>query len=201
MCVSGEDRPNLPLIDNMKAISLRSGFPVKNVLFAIAFGILHGSLANSEIDDSTPPPLNKEGMVGEWEAISELPLPTFLLHFEFRLYEPSFLVTKFVGSPGSQMFKLVSSDINEGHAKFHFRPVLPSQEQGGDIQDLWLEGVAHGSGNVSVFRAKMWKNAGSPPKKAEDILFVKGAWTRDIAAASKEAEEVIKEQARKSPRD
>jgi hypothetical protein len=174
---------------------------VKNVLLAIAFAVVPGGPANSQIDDSTPPPLNKEGMVGEWEAITELPLPTFLIHFEFRLYEPSFLVTKYVGSTGSQIFKLVSSDINDGHAKFRFRPVLPAPEQGSEIRDLWLEGAAHGGGNVSVFRAKMWKDGESPPPNEESVLFVKGAWTRDIAAASKEAEETIKEQSRKSPRE
>jgi hypothetical protein len=47
----------------------------------------------------------------------------------------------------------------------------------------------------------MWENAESPPKGADHILFVKGAWTRDIAAASKEAEEIIREQSRKSPRE
>jgi hypothetical protein len=175
------------------------GFPAKSALLALAFMILLGGLANSQIDDSTPPPVNKEGMVGEWEAITQLPLPTVLVHFEFRLYEPSFLVTKFVGSPSSQIFRLVSSDINEGRAKFHFRPVLPGPEHGSDLWDLWLEGIAHGGGNVSVLRAKMWENAESPPKDAGDILFVKGAWTRDIAAASKEAEEIIKKQSRKSP--
>jgi hypothetical protein len=143
-----------------------AGFAAKSALLAIAFTILLGGLANSQIDDSTPPPLNKEGMLGAWEAITELPLPTFLLHFEFKLQEPSFLVTKSAGSPVSQVFKLVSSDITEGHAKFHFRPVLPASEQGGDIGDLWLEGIAHGGGNVSVFRARMWKNAESPPKEA-----------------------------------
>jgi hypothetical protein len=74
-------------------------------------------------------------------------------------------------------------------------------EKGHDIRDLWLEGIAHCGGNVSVFRARMWKNGESPPKDAEDILFVKGAWTRDIAAASKEAEEIIKEESRKAPRE
>jgi len=72
--------------DNINPISQRPVL-VKSVLFAIAFAILSGGLANSQIDDSTPPPLNKEGMVGEWEAITQLPLPTFLLHLEFRLYE------------------------------------------------------------------------------------------------------------------
>ena len=47
----------------------------------------------------------------------------------------------------------------------------------------------------------MWKDGESPPKDAEDILFVKGAWTRDIATASKEAEEIIQEQSRKSSRE
>jgi len=74
-------------------------------------------------------------------------------------------------------------------------------EEGHDIRDVWLEGIAHGGGNVSVFRAKMWKDGESPPKDAEDILFVKGAWTRDIATASKEAEEIIQEQSRKSSRE
>jgi hypothetical protein len=47
--------------DNINPISQRT-VPVKSVLFAIAFAILSGGLANSQIDDSTPPPLNKEGM-------------------------------------------------------------------------------------------------------------------------------------------
>ena len=88
--------------DNINPIS-QGAVPVKNVLLAIALVILLGDLANSQIDDSIPPPLNKERMVGEWEAITQLPLPTFLLHLESRLYEPSFLVTKFVGSPSSQV--------------------------------------------------------------------------------------------------
>ena len=96
---------------------------------------------------------------------------------------------------------MISSDIVDGHARFCFRPVLPSPEQGGDIQKLWLEGDAHGGGNVSVFRAKMWENGGSPPPNEDSILFVKGAWTRDIGVASREAEEIIKEQSRKSPRE
>jgi len=186
--------------DNINPIS-QGAVPVKNVLLAIALVILLGDLANSQIDDSTPPPLNKERMVGEWEAITQLPLPTFLLHLESRLYEPSFLVTKFVGSPSSQVFKLISSEISDGHAKFRFRPVGDGSEEGHDIRDVWLEGIAHGGGNVSIFRAKMWKDGESPPKDAEDILFVKGAWTRDIATASKEAEEIIQEQSRKSSRE
>ena len=55
--------------DNINPISQRTVL-VKSVLFAIAFAILSGGLANSQIDDSTPPPVNKEGMVGEWEAIT-----------------------------------------------------------------------------------------------------------------------------------
>ena len=179
---------------------LGAGFPAKYAILAVAFGMLPVGLANSQIDDSTPPPLSKEEMVGEWEAITQLPLQTFLLHFEFRLYEPSFLVTKLIGSPVLQIFKLVSSEMNDGHVTLRFRLVQSSREQGGAIHDLWLEGMAHGGGNVSVFRAKMWENDESPPKGAQDILFVKGAWTRDIAAASKEAEEIIKEQSRISSR-
>jgi hypothetical protein len=186
---------------SVNPISQGTLFTVRNALLAIAFAALSGGLASSQIDDSTPPPLSKEGMVGAWEAITQLPLPTVLLHFEFRVDEPSFLVTKFVGSSSLQIFKLVSSDVNEGHAKFRFRQILSAPEQGRDVQDLWLEGIAHGGGNVSVFRAKMWENAESPPKGADDILFVKGAWTRDIAAASKEAEEIIREQSRESPRE
>ena len=167
---------------------------MKSVLFAIAFAILFGGLANSQIDDSTPPPLNKEEMVGEWEAITQLPLPTFLLRLEFRLYEPSFLVTRSVGSPVSQVFRLVSSEINDGHVKLRFRPVGPASAENHGIADLWIEGSAHGGGNISTFRAKMWQNGESSPRNAEDILFVKGAWTRDIATASKEAEEIIQEQ-------
>ena len=114
--------------DNINPIS-QGAVPVKNVLLAIALVILLGDLANSQIDDSTPSPLNKERMVGEWEAITQLPLPTFLLHLESRLYEPSFLVTKFVGSPSSQVFKLISSEISDGHAKFRFRPVGDGQKK------------------------------------------------------------------------
>jgi len=40
--------------DNINPISQRPVL-VKSVLFAIAFAILSGGLANSQIDDSTPP--------------------------------------------------------------------------------------------------------------------------------------------------
>src|SRR5205823_2858824 len=62
--------------DNINPIS-QGAVPVKNVLLAIALVILLGDLANSQIDDSTPPPLNKERMVGEWEAITQLPYQPF----------------------------------------------------------------------------------------------------------------------------
>jgi hypothetical protein len=134
-------------------------------------------------------------MVGEWEAVPQLPLPTFLLHFEFRLYEPSFLVTTFVGSRASQVFKLVSSDINNGHVKFRFHLNGPESAESHQIPDLSIEGEAHGGGNISTFRATL----ASP--WSEDVLFVKGCWTRDIAGASKEAQEIIEEQSRKFPRE
>jgi hypothetical protein len=47
----------------------------------------------------------------------------------------------------------------------------------------------------------MWQNGEFSPKNAEDILFVKGAWTRDIATASKEPEEIIQAESRKAPRE
>jgi hypothetical protein len=54
-------------------------------------------------------------------------------------------------------------------------------------------GSGHGGGNVSTFTGKLWYNTGPPPKE-ENALFVKGPWTRDIAATSREAEEAIKQQ-------
>jgi hypothetical protein len=163
--------------DNINPISQRT-VPVKSVLFAIAFAILSGGLANSQIDDSTPPPLNKEGMVGEWEAITQLPLPTFLLHLEFRLYEPSFLVTRSVGSPVSQVFRLVSSEINDGHVKLRFRPVGPASAENHGIADLWIEGSAHGGGNISTFRGKMWQNGESSPRNGGYSLCERSMDTR-----------------------
>jgi len=186
--------------DNINPIS-QGAVPVKNVLLAIALVILLGDLANSQIDDSTPPPLNKERMVGEWEAITQLPLPTFLLHLESRLYEPSFLVTKLLDRRARKFLSSYPRKSVMDMRSSVSGPVGDGSEEGHDIRDVWLEGIAHGGGNVSVFRAKMWKDGESPPKDAEDILFVKGAWTRDIATASKEAEEIIQEQSRKSSRE
>jgi len=85
--------------------------------------------------------------------------------------------------------------------KLRFRPVGPASAENHGIADLWIEGSAHGGGNISTFRGKMWQNGESSPGNADDILFVKGAWTRDIATASKEAEEIIQEQSHKSPRE
>jgi hypothetical protein len=62
-----------------------------------------------------------------------------------------------------------------------------------DVRDIWIQGSGHGGGNVSTFTGKLWYNTGPPPKE-ENALFVKGPWTRDIAATSREAEEAIKQQ-------
>jgi hypothetical protein len=61
---------------SVNPVSQGTAFTVRNALLAIAFAALSGGLASSQIDDSTPPPLSKEGMVGAWEAITQLPLPT-----------------------------------------------------------------------------------------------------------------------------
>jgi hypothetical protein len=125
--------------------------------------------------------------MGTWEALPTLPLPTTLWHIKLNKDKSSFFFEKLLGHllPGTAC-------VGSSPQKFDkdiincTSPMCPFEKIVDDVRDIWIQGLGHGGGNVSTFTGKLWYNTGPPPKE-ENAPFVKGLWTRDIAAASRQA--------------
>jgi len=150
------------------------------------------------------PPLTKDSFVGVWEAI--FPDRSHLLHMEIRAQGDSYLTWVTIRySPDeparvSQCWRLVASDIRDGVVKLRFgRPC-----EGTSPPELWMIGSGTGIGDVGEIDAQFcgtsWPE--SPPPRIQSlravsdikhILFIKGTWTRDYAAASQAGEKKVRE--------
>jgi hypothetical protein len=142
------------------------------------------------------PPLAKGSFIGVWEAI--FPDRAHLLHMEIRAQGDSYLTWVTIGY-ACQCWRLIASDVRDGVVKLRFgRPC-----EGTSPPELWMIGRGTGVGDLGEIDAQFcgtsWPD--SPPPRIElppvadskHILFRKGNWTRDYAAASQTAEKKIRE--------
>jgi hypothetical protein len=77
--------------------------------------------------------------------------------------------------------RLLSAEIAGGKVKLHFGAV---QSEGVEFSDIWIVGTGEGTGSRGGIDAGHWQ-------------FVKGPWTRNLATASKAAEDSIRAESAK----
>jgi hypothetical protein len=172
---------------------------VKSFLL-IAFVLLASPLCGDEV---VYPPLNNDTIAGTWEALMELH-PATLWHMEINKNGESYMAQITVGSKTCIVRRLVGSDIKNGIVKLHFDKGTIKEMPNEMLFEVWLIGTGHGDesrgGIDAVFCGNAWPD--SPPLPAKvfgvpegnHLFFIKGAWTRDFAEASKIAEQSVKEQ-------
>ena len=147
------------------------------VVLALMFGGMR--VCATQVVD---PPINTDTIVGVWEALW-CQNPATLWRMEINKSGDSFLAQITVGS-SCVVRRLLSSEISEGKVKLHFEAVRDTKLRDVELPEIWIVG----SGEATVTRGGI---------DAGDWHFVKGAWTRDVAEASKKAEESIRERAAK----
>jgi hypothetical protein len=127
------------------------------------------------------PPINNETIIGVWEALW-CENPATLWRMEINKTGKSYLAQITVGA-ACIVRPLVSSEIADGKVKLHFAAVQGTGNlHGVDFADIWIIGSGEGTATRGGIDAGNWH-------------FVKGSWTRDVAQASKTAEESIKQAA------
>ncbi|MEY2487361.1 MAG: hypothetical protein QOH39_3009 [Verrucomicrobiota bacterium] len=130
------------------------------------------------------PPVNDQTIVGVWEALLEPPpAPLTLFRMEISATGDSYLSQTTAGNPDFVLFKVVPGDskISNGTIAFHFHQV----SSGPGAHDLWIRG----SGTATATQGFIKCGIGNG-----DVWFVKGNWTRDLAAASQKGEKEIQRQ-------
>lgn len=154
--------------------------------------------AAAAADEQPYPPVNTQSIIGVWEALPEQH-PALLFHMEMNGDGQSYLVQVTVGSPVYIIRRLISSEIQSGIVRLHFG-MGRSGDRTDEIYDLWIVGTGNASivPSVGVIDARFCfcndppAPTYAPSPKDINIRFIKGTWTRDIAAASREAERLIR---------
>lgn len=133
------------------------------------------SLADQEIS----PPVNKETIVGTWEALFEAPpSPPGLLRMEIRADGDSYVAQVVAGMRDVAVYRLVASDskiTERGEVEFHFQQV----SEGSGIGHFWIRGAGSATPRQGIIEGKLGDVA---------LCFLKGSWTRELALASERAE-------------
>ena len=142
-------------------------------------------------------------MIGTWEAVMGLH-PATLWHLEINKNSDSYIAQITVGNTHCVVRRLVASDIKNGVVKLHFGKGAMKEMPNEAFSELWMIGTGSGiesrGGMDAMFCGNAWPDSPPPPAKVfglpegNHLFFIKGAWTRDFAGASKLAEESVKEQ-------
>ncbi len=127
------------------------------------------------------PPINSQTLIGTGEALTQQN-PATLWHMDIRSGDGSYLCQFTVGT-SCVIRHLISSECNNGTVKLHFGDGSTKELPNEKFPDLWIVGPGEAEGPRGTID---WKPA--------NIHFIKGTWTRDVAEASKVAEETIREQ-------
>lgn len=137
--------------------------------------------------ESTLPPITPETLVGVWEAIPIQPMPTQIVHMSITPGEKSYLASIVLGSSHVSLFRLISSEVQDGSIKLKFRNVIDEDEP----RYFSFEGHGEGSAVEGALKGRLWTNIPPEPKE-NNVFFVKGTWIRELARVSKRAEEAIR---------
>ena len=141
------------------------------------------------------PPLNADTLVGSWEAVMT-PFEGTLWHMEIKEKGESYLAQIEVGARSCVVRSLISSQISDGYVRLHFGTAAPTESRGVESLEIGIVGKGVGIKTEGIIEASI-SNSNPENLSAESgtkIRFIKGTWTRDLAEASKHAEQCIKEQ-------
>jgi hypothetical protein len=144
----------------------------------LAMAALIASISSVCATTVVHPPLTPETALGVWEALW-CQQPATLWRLELNKTGDSYLVQLTVGTE-PVVRRLLSSEIVDGKVKLHF---AAARSAGHDFSEIWITGRGEGTstrGGIS----------------AEGFEFTKGTWTRDVAAASKLAQDSIPKSAK-----
>lgn len=140
------------------------------------------------------PILNAENLVGSWEALyspSPLGIPYALYHLEINKSGDSFLTQTTIGESSCIVRRLLSSEIKDGIVTLHFASASVP-ELTGSFPEMWMTATGYSGEKIGAIEATI-------KGRNDKIYFSKGTWTRDVAEASKKAEEEIKKAAAAKP--
>lgn len=153
------------------------------------------------------PPLNTETLIGTWEALQEQH-PPLLWHMEINKDGDSYVAEITVGDSGDSAYvvrRLISSEVKDGNVRLHFGNGAAKEMPNQVFSEIWVIGTGSGTetrGGLDAVLSGIRLDSIPPPApvfglpEKGHIYFIKGAWTRGVAEASRRAEESLK--ARKS---
>jgi hypothetical protein len=122
------------------------------------------------------PPITRETLVGVWERLQG-DNPSTLWRMEINKTGESYLAQITIGMP-CVVRHLTFSEIKQGKIRLHFE-ALP----GDHSPDVWITGYGEATEGRGVIDWQSETGLG---------YFLKGSWTRDVADASRKAEESIR---------
>jgi hypothetical protein len=134
------------------------------------------------------PPLNRDTIVGTWEAISVDGIVT-IERIEISKDGPSFFAYQIVGSPAVNIFRMIACDITDTKITLRFREQEPP---GGASSDWFFEGTGEGTAQEGAMSGYLGIRTPPAATDKKNAFFRKGSWTRAIAASSRSVEESIR---------
>jgi hypothetical protein len=145
------------------------------------------------------PPVDQKTLVGTWEALLRQH-PPLLFHMEIRETGDSYLVQVTVGDTEYVVRRLVTAEVKDGNVRLHFKGTPSKELENVVFYDVWIVGSGNASldPDAGVIEGRFCicddvPPPGIPPREQNNIMLIKGAWTRDLGEASKHAEEEIKQ--------
>jgi hypothetical protein len=134
------------------------------------------------------PPLNKDTIIGTWEALSGEGLNVMVARIEISKDGPSFFAYQIVGSPTVNVFLMIGCEITDQKISLRFRGEQPA---GGGSTDWFFEGTGEGEGKDGAMSGRLYTQI-PPARKEKNAFFLKGPWTRAVADSSRNVEEGIR---------
>lgn len=152
-------------------------------------------------NQETAPPLDRESLVGTWEALVFPPPSDLLFHMQINATGDSYLVEAWRPGPraGYLVRRLLSAEIKNGAVRLHFGK--PLKGESGPIPDVWIVG----KGNFTIIEGCFIfckdcpppgfpsSSDGPPTTGPGTVTLIKGPWTRALGEASRIAQEKIRD--------
>jgi hypothetical protein len=136
-------------------------------------------------NEAGPPSITKKTLVGSWEAVS--PYNPCIYRLEIAERGPSYLV--YILSRHPIMFRLVSSEVHDGHVTLRFRRMRKSEL---NFEEFII--TAKGQGDATegyltgTLRIRKWHD----DDYTEAIAFARPPWIGALPWLSKQTEELMR---------
>jgi|SRR6266536_1049012 len=158
---------------------------MQRAVLIIAMLVLTGSAARSSVD--VYPPLNRETLVGAWEALFGIETIPVVFHIVIAPSDSdSYLSEIYPESMKGRLFRMDSCTITEAKVKLHFRSIEPN-----DSSAYWIEGEAYGDEKHAWIRGTFGTQSNAPGS-GPAFYAERRTWVRDLGEASVRAAEKIK---------